>query len=148
MRTLDMMTSLWLFYVGLPNTGMVGSQNDSRKQIYISFSSQSALCNHYCLFSPPACLMSMSPGPTGFLAFRLKCLHSTANFFFWREFGLADHWSIDTEKSQRVHSDRLLSSFQWGNACSALAALDCSCTALWNQGWRWIIFNHVIDLRI
>lgn len=73
-----------------PNTDTVGSQNDARNQIYIYFSSQSALSNHYCrfVFPPPARLMRMSPGLTGFLAFRLKrCIPLKMSFsggsLFW-----------------------------------------------------------------
>lgn len=75
MRTLDTMTSPWFFYVSTPQTRIRLVHRMMPETRFTSiFSSQSALSNHYCrfVFPPPARLMRVSPGLTGFLAFRLK----------------------------------------------------------------------------
>lgn len=117
-----------------PNTDTVGSQNDARNQIYIYFLlSVSAVQSLLWICLPPPSTFDARVSRSNRIScLQVEALHSTENVFFWREFVLADHWSIGTEKSQRVHSDRLLSRLQWGSACSALVALDYGCTVLWN----------------
>lgn len=91
MRTLDTMTSPWFFYVSTPQTRTRLVHRMMPETRFTSiFSSQSALSNHYCrfVFPPPARLMRMSPGLTGFLAFRLKrCIPLKMSFsggsLFW-----------------------------------------------------------------
>lgn len=91
MRTLDTMTSPWFFYVSTPQTRIRLVHRMMPETRFTSISPLSQRCPIITVdlsSPPPARLMRMSPGLTGFLAFRLKrCIPLKMSFsggsLFW-----------------------------------------------------------------